>query len=203
MKRRICGVLALGMVLAVAFGLGGCKKKEPKLTNEASVSGTKNEPVWVTKCAAAFPDSGRGAFYGCGSMIAVENLQLQIQNANARARTDLAKTVDEYVSGFFKDYLDSAAIKAKAGKGLTELEEKKFISGISREVTEGALSEMRIVGHWRNPGDDTLFALARVGVDDVAKNMEIQMRRRVREINLDPAEAVRELDLRIVQKRWE
>ena len=185
-----------------AFGLAACNKKKPELANSGAFSNAGG-PAWVAKCGGAFPDAGKDAFYGCGSMIAVENLPLQVQSADARARTDLARNIDAFVADFFKDFLDSAGIKEKIGKGLAELEEKKFISGISKDVTESALAGALVVNHWRNPADDMLYSLDKVSFDNVSAGMEKQMRQHAKEINLDADDAVKELDLAVVKKRWE
>ena len=195
--------MALSLVLAMAFGLTACKKKEPKLTNDTSVSGTKKGPSWVTKCAGAFPDAGKDAFYGCGSMPMVENLQLQQVSAESRVRKDLALAIDSNVSKFFSEYMDSAAVKEQTRQtGMTGPELTEFVAGITREVTIDALSQEKIAGRWRSPRDGTLFVLSKVSSDDVAASMAAHLRERARQIGLPPDQAVTELALQLVQKRW-
>jgi len=184
--------------LTIAFGLAACKKNEPKLAN----AGAKQEPAWVSKCAAAFPDAGKGAFYGCGSMPVVENNELQKVSADSRARKDLAMKIDAYLVDFFKEFFDSAPVLDKSG-GITELKEKEFISDITREVTIEALAQARVAERWKSPKDGTLYSLDKLGFDHVAAGMEKQMRLRSRELNLAPNEAVKMLDLGVVKKSWE
>jgi hypothetical protein len=197
MKQRFFYVATFSLILMAVFGLVACNKKAPGLTT----AGASNEPAWVAKCAAAFPDAGKNAFYGCGSMPVVENRELQRVSAEARARKDLALKIDAYLADFLKEFLADAAIRDKMGV-VTELKKEEFISTLTREVTTDALSGARVVRHWRSPKDGTLFALDQVSFDIVAVNLEKQMRRRAGEINLDPREAVKLLDLRVVRKRW-
>ena len=206
MKKRFHSLVALAIILGVAFGIG-CQssKKEPKLTNQTSVSGAKNEPAWVTKCAGAFPDAGKDAFYGCGSESGITNPSLQTQTADSRARADLAKTLDTYVASFFKDYMSSASVMNKTSQdkkgGLTEAEEKQFVSSITKEVTEITLYGVQIQDHWRSPVDGSLYSLAKVSFDNVSQSMEKQMRQRAAEVRLEANDAVKELDDQLQKRR--
>jgi len=193
--------LLLGlMVVLVMVSLGACHKKT-KVTDKSSVSGTKQEPEWVTRCSGAFKDAGKDAFYGCGSANSIMNISLLQQTADSRARDDLAKTLDTYVASFFKDYMSSSAIKSQTDKGgLTELEEKQFVSSVSKNITEVTLYGAMIVDRWKAP-DGTLYSLCKVSFDNVAETMKKQMKERSKEVKLEADEAVKELDEQLKKRR--
>jgi len=197
--------LSLLMVSAIIFAIGcATGEKQEKVTDQSSVSGTKNEPAWVTRCAAAFPDAGKDAFYGCGSESGITNISLQTQTADSRARADLAKTLDTYVASFFKDYMSSASVMAKTNKdkkgGVSATEEKQFVSSITKEVTEITLSGVQVKDRWRSP-DGSLYSVVKVSFDNVAQSMEKQMRQRAAEVQLDANDAVKELDKQLEKRR--
>jgi outer membrane murein-binding lipoprotein Lpp len=206
MKKRFNRVTAMAVIWGVALGIGcaGTQKQE-KVTNETSVSGTKNEPAWVTSCAGAFKDAGKDAFYGCGSASGISNISLQIQTADNRARADLAKTLDTYVASFFKDYMQSASVMSKTNKdkkgGLTEAQEEQFVSSITKEITEMTLYGVQVQDHFRSPVDSTLFSLVKVSFDNVSQSMEKQMRQRAKDVKMDANDALKELDDQLQKRR--
>ena len=204
--KKIAGYMTVAMVVIIMLGFGcSSSKQEPKLTDQTSVSGTKNEPAWVTKCAGAFPDAGKDAFYGCGSASGISNPSLQTQTADERARADLAKTLDTYVANFFKDFMSSASVTDKTNKdkkgGLTQTEEQQFVSSITKEITEITLNGVQIQDRFRSPTDQTLYALAKVSFDNVSKSMEKQMKQRAAEVKMNADDAVKELDQQLEKRR--
>ena len=213
MKKIVDRLTVAAMVVTIILGLGYSFSVMAKTKKENSVSGAKNEPAWVTKCAGAFPDAGKDAFYGCGSATGISNPSLQMQTADERARADLAKTLDTYVANFFKDFMSSASVtdKTKTDKdkkdkkgnkgGLTETEEEQFVSSITKEITETTLNGVEISDHFRSPEDQTLFSLAKVSFDNMSKSMEKQMRQRAAEIKMDADDAVKEMDQQLEKRR--
>ncbi len=191
-------ILSTATIFILLLLLAGCSKKKPKLTNESSISGTKKEPEWVTKCAGAFKDAGKDAFYGCGAVSGIQNKALQIQTADARARADLAKAIDNYVASFFKDYLTSAGISQSAG--MDELEEKQFVESITKQITEISLYGVQIIDRWRAP-DGTLYSLARVSFDNVAQSMKKAMAERAKELKIEADKALEQLDQQLEKRR--
>ena len=205
MKKMASFLMVSAIIFTIALTIGCATTQKPeKVTNQSSVSGTKNEPAWVTRCAGAFPDAGKDAFYGCGSESGITNISLQTQTADSRAREDLAKTLDTYVASFFKDYMSSASIMAKTNKdkkgGVSATEEKQFVSSITKEVTEMTLYGVQVKDRWRSP-DGSLYCVVKVSFDDVAQSMEKQMRQRAQEVQLDANDAVKELDDQLQKRR--
>jgi len=196
MKKKF--YLAPVVILSSFLIFFACGKKRPKLTDQSSISGSKTEPAWVTRCAGAFEDAGKEAFYGCGVASGIENRALQIQTADARARADLARAIDTYIASFFKDYLSSAGLSQEAG--LTEIEEKQFIESITKEITEVSLYGVQILDRWRAP-DGTLYSLARVSFENVAQNMKKAMSERAKELKLEADRALEELDRQLEKRK--
>jgi len=195
MKAKKLAAIGFGIILLSSFS---CKKKEPKLTQGAGVSGSKNEPGWVARCAGAFPDAGKRAFYGCGAVSGIENEALRLQTADARARGDLEKAIEAYVAGFFKDFMKSPAVSGK--KDMTVLEESQLVETLSREITEITLYGVQITDRWTGP-DQTLYSLARVSFDILAQAMSKQIAERSGEFKMEANEAMEELDRQLEKRR--
>ena len=179
MKKTLGFLMVSAIIFTIALAIGcATTQKQEKVTDQSSVSGTKNEPAWVTRCAGAFPDAGKDAFYGCGEESGIQNVALQTQTADSRARADLAKTLDTYVASFFKDFMSSATISAKTNKdkkgGLSETEEKQFVSSITKEVTDMTLYGVQVKDRWRGP-DGSLYSVVKVSFDNVSQSMEKQI----------------------------
>jgi len=194
MKKIAVWLLALGLVVAVA-ACGG--KKEPEVTKQTSVSGAANEPEWITRGAGAFKDdtSGTLAFYGVGIAQNITNRALEVQTADTRARTDLARALDTYVANFMKDYMASAS-----ASDMSSSEEEQFVSSITKSITETTLVGSQIINHWRGP-DGTLYSLATLSFDDVANGMKREMKKRASELKMNADDAMKELDEQLDKRR--
>ncbi|OGP58846.1 MAG: hypothetical protein A2V67_19210 [Deltaproteobacteria bacterium RBG_13_61_14] len=194
MKKIVALLLALGLVVALAACGGG--KKEPEVTKQTSVSGAANEPAWITRGAGAFKeDTGGLAFYGVGIAQGIANRALEMQTADTRARTDLARALDTYVANFMKDYMASAV-----ASDMSSSEEEQFVSSITKSITETTLVGSQIINHWRGP-DGTLYSLAMLSFDDVANGMKREMKKRSAEIKMNADDAMKELDVQLQKRR--
>jgi hypothetical protein len=195
MKKTVALFLALGLVMALAACGGG--KKEPEVTKQTSVSGSANEPAWITRGAGAFKDDTSGvlAFYGVGIAQGIANRALEMQTADTRARTDLARALDTYVANFMKDYMASAV-----ASDMKSSEEEQFVSSITKSITETTLVGSQIINHWRGP-DGTLYSLAMLSFDDVANGMKREMKKRSAEIKMNADDAMKELDDQLQKRR--
>jgi hypothetical protein len=184
----------LAAVLCLALGASaGCNKKSPDLSGQKNRASVKNEPAWVARCGAAFSFAQKQELYGCGSD-RDKNQQFQLKSADEKARVDLARTIDNRVTGFFKDYLSAPAMKGN----LSEAEAQQFISSIARQVTEISLHGSQVFDRWRAP-DGTLYSISRVSFDEVEAAMRKQANERVNELKSDPQKAMDEFDRQLAK----
>ena len=193
MKKTVALFLALLLVAALA-ACGGAKK-EPEVTKQTSVSGSANEPAWVTRGAGAFQDDTGFAFYGVGVVQGIANKGLEVQTADSRARADLARALDTYVANFMKDYMASAV-----ASDMKSSEEEQFVSSITKSITEATLVGSQIVNHYRGP-DGTLYSLARLSFDQMESNMKQQIGKRSSEIKMNADQAMKELDEQLDKRK--
>ena len=95
--------LAFGVALLAAVGCG-----------RRTVSGPVAEkaPDWVSKGSGAFKDGGQSVFYGVGIAQGIRNRALSVTAADDRARAEVAKTMNSYVTVLTKDYMASTTAGA-------------------------------------------------------------------------------------------
>lgn len=124
-------------------------------------------PDWVNRGSGAFKDSGARVFYGVGAVSGVESPSLAMQSADQRARADIARQLDTFVTGLYRDYQTATAGVA----GRDSLEEQ-HIDDTLKNLTRISVHGARIIDHWRDPRTDTLYALARLDLDGVKSAVE-------------------------------
>ncbi|MFA6582684.1 MAG: hypothetical protein WCS77_00160 [Elusimicrobiaceae bacterium] len=175
MKKLMFSALVAMTVVFVA-GCGGGKKE---IASEPMVP---NAPEWVNKGTGAFTDAnGQKVFYGVGMVSGVRNRALAIQAADQRARSEIAKSLDNYVAVLTKDYMASTTA-GNMDKSSEEQDISTTLKGFTKFTLQGAV----IVDHWRDPSDGTVCSLAKLDMAAVqqtlndAKELDAKMRDFVR-----------------------
>jgi hypothetical protein len=137
-------------VLCVCLGIGilllmGCAEKEP-----APPAG----PAWINKGSGAFDvDKGR-VFYGVGVASGIKNRALLRSTADNRARAEIAKILETYVSVLAKDYMASTT----AGD-MSASSEEQHVEQALKTFTKTTIHGAQIIDRWRDPADGTQFSL--------------------------------------------
>ena len=111
-------------------------------------------PAWVNKGSGAFDVDKGKVFYGVGVASGIKNRALLRSTADNRARAEIAKILETYVAVLAKDYMASTTagdMKASSEEQHVEQALKTF----SKTTLHGA----RIIDHWRDPADGSLFSL--------------------------------------------
>jgi hypothetical protein len=140
--KSVCVLVALGMLFAI-----GCGKKEPA----PPIAG----PAWTYKGSGAFDDEKKGkVFYGVGIASGIKNKALLFNTADNRARAEVAKVLETYVASLAKDYMASTT----AGD-MSASSEEQHVEQALKSFTKTTLHGARVIDHWIDPGDGTLFAL--------------------------------------------
>ena len=165
-------------ILCVFLGVGilffmGCAAREP-----APPAG----PAWVNKGSGAFDMDKGKVFYGVGVASGIKNRALLISTADNRARAEIAKILETYVAVLAKDYMASTT----AGD-MSASSEEQHVEMALKTFTKMTLHGARIIDHWRDPADGSLFALCELdlfafkGALDEYKELDAKVRDYVRE----------------------
>jgi hypothetical protein len=150
-------VMLLAFLVLTAL-VAGCSGKHKM------VSGA---PDWVNRGSGAFKDSGSRVFYGVGAVSGIESRSLAMQSADQRARADIARQLDTFVTGLYRDYQTSTA--AASGKDPVE---EQHVDDTLKNLTRISVHGARVIDHWRDPRSDTLYALARLDLEGIKATVE-------------------------------
>jgi len=144
MKRKavkgLCVLVAMGI-----FFFMGCAAKQP-----AAPAG----PAWVNKGSGAFDVDKGKVFYGVGIASGIKNRALLRSTADNRARAEIAKILETYVAVLAKDYMASTT----AGD-MSASSEEQHVEQALKTFSKTTLHGARIIDHWRDPADGSLFSL--------------------------------------------
>jgi hypothetical protein len=146
----------LTMVLTLVFLaalLPGCSGKH-KLVAEA--------PDWVNRGSGAFKDQGSRIFYGVGAASGISSQPLAVQAADQRARADIARQLDTFVTGLFRDYQTSTL--AVPGKAPVEAQ---HVDDSLKNLTRISVHGAKVIDHWRDPKTNTIYSLVRLDLEGI------------------------------------
>ena len=125
-------------------------------------------PNWVLRGGGAFTDASGKAFYGVGSATGIKNYSLQRTVADDRARGDLAKVFEFYVSSLTKGYQASTT----AGDFKSSNEEQNAEVAL-KVVVSSTLRGVTIIDHFEIPERREFLSLARLDYDAFEHNIEV------------------------------
>ena len=148
--------------LLTAVLLFGCTSTPEKTR---VIVGDYQPPDWVNKGSGAFKDTNEKVFYGVGLADGMQNLSLQRTTADDRAIANLATQINSVVKRLKKDYESITA----AGKDSIEREN---VDNAMKLLVNQTVSGARIIDHWEHPGKNVLYALARVELSTLQKQIE-------------------------------
>ena len=95
----------------------------------------------------------------------MQNLSLQRTTADDRAIANVATQIKSVVKRLKKDYESITA----AGKDSTEREN---VDNAMKLLVNQTVSGAKIIDHWEHPGKNVLYALARVELTNLQKQIE-------------------------------
>ncbi len=131
----------------------------------------KAEPDWIMIGGGAFKDSGQQVFYGVGAINGVRNKPLARTAAQNRARAQITKTFETYTASLMKDYAAStsggAAIRVESATS-----EEQHIEQAVKTFSAATLSGVMIIDHWTDPSDGTMYALAKLDLDNFKNSVD-------------------------------
>lgn len=124
-------------------------------------------PDWVLKGSGAYSDEKGKAFFGVGSATGIKNYSLQRTIADDRARGDLAKVFEFYVTSLTKGYQASTT----SGDFKTSNEEQNAEVAL-KVVVHSTLRGVTIIEHFEIPERREFLSLARLDYDAFKQNVE-------------------------------
>ncbi len=167
-KAAVIGVTALLLV--------SCAGAKPK-PGEA--------PLWVNNGSGAFNKEGKPAFYGVGAITGVRNSPLAKTAAQNRARAEITKIFETYTASLMKDYAASTTGGAAVSRESATLEEQHIEQAV-KTFSAATLSGVQIVDHWTDPSDGTLYALAKLDVENFKNSLD-----KIKELSAEVRDFVR------------
>ncbi|HWE25371.1 MAG TPA: hypothetical protein VG496_15645 [Myxococcales bacterium] len=156
--KKIVGMVAAGAAFVACGG-----EKKPEMSNQVLHA---NAPDWVNRGSGAFGGEKGKIFYGVGIASHIPNASLRRSTADARARSEITKTLDTYVAVLNKDYQSSTT----AGD-MSASNDEQHVQQTLKTYSQMELSGAIIVDHWVD-NDGTEFALAQLEMDTFKSNLE-------------------------------
>ena len=154
------------IILSVLF-LGTACSSIPTIPDAPKALAEYDPPTWVLNGGGAFTDMKGKAFYGVGSATGIKNYSLQRTIADDRARGDLAKVFEVYITSLTKDY----QAHTTAGSFENSSEEQNTEVALKIVVSQ-SLRGVGIVDHFEIPERREFLALARLDYDAFKQNLE-------------------------------
>ena len=154
------------MIFTMLFLSTACSSV-PTIPDAPKALAEYEAPDWVLKGGGAFTDAGGKAFYGVGSATGIKNYSLQRTVADDRARGDLAKVFQVYMTSLTKDYqahTTAGNFENSSEEQNAEVALKVVVSQVMRGVV--------IIDHFEIPERREFLSLARLDYNAFEKNVE-------------------------------
>lgn len=153
--------IVLSVMAAAAFM--ACGGSKPEMSNQILHAGA---PDWVNKGSGAFGGEKGRVFYGVGISGGIKNPAMRRSSSDSRARAEIAKTLDTYVSVLNKDYMASTT----AGD-MSASSEEQHVSQALKTYSQMQLSGVVIVDHFV-ANDGTEYSLAQLDMAAFKDSMD-------------------------------
>lgn len=126
-------------------------------------------PDWVTRGSVV--DARENALYAVGAKAAIRNQALLRAAADNQARAELVKLFQLFSATVMKDYAKSIAAGSDP-TSITAATDEPSVGAAVKAFSAAALSSVTIVTHWIDPREGTLYARARLDLDDFSKKID-------------------------------
>ena len=155
------------MIFTMLFLSTACSSV-PVIPDAPKALADYDAPDWVLKGSGAYSDAKGKAFFGVGSATGIKNYSLQRTIADDRARGDLAKVFEFYVTSLTKDYQASTT----TGDFSSSNEEQNAEVAL-KVVVHSTLRGVTIIEHFEIPERREFLSLARLDYDAFKQNVEL------------------------------
>lgn len=154
--RAIPRVIQLAALAAATLLLAACASH----TAVPSDLGIENAPDWVNQGGQALDNHNGRLIHGIGTARPMNDLSLQMSTADERARAQVARVLSSFLQVASQDYAASAGLA-------DERHNQASVSRSIEDVTHQNVSGARIIAHWRNAKNDSLWSLAELDLQQV------------------------------------
>ena len=154
------------MIILMIF-VGAACSSIPKIPEPPKALVEYSPPKWVLLGGGAWEDSKGKAFYGVGSATGIKNYSLQRTVADDRARGDLGKVFEVYMTSLTKDY----QAHTTAGNFDNSTEEQNAETALKVVVSQ-TMRGVVIIDHFEIPERREFLSLARLDYDAFQGNVE-------------------------------
>jgi hypothetical protein len=158
MKKSIITIVTL--IVSVML-LIGCSSKT-SVESDLNISGA---PDWVNEGNQMLGDEDGRLFHGIGSAPSMGDFSLQKNTADDRARAEVARIFNSYLSIASNDY------SASANQGNQQVNEQ----AVSRQIdnmTQINLSGVKIIARWQDDDTNSIWSLAELDLDHVQQTLD-------------------------------
>ena len=196
----VLAALLLGVATLAACGGKDRGPEEPPRPGSTFQAELEGAPDWVLQSCEAYYDDATDVICGVGSVAGTRNISLARSTAQARGRTEIARTLNTRVESMLRDY--QATVTGGSAFG-TAADDEQFIQDVSRQITDTAVPGARLVDTWvSNTGTMwVLMALDLEQFESALGRME-QLDARVREaVEQRAMEAFGDLDEALERRR--
>lgn len=151
--------IALCMTLLL-FGVAACSTtptaKTPETPAEVMLYQASSAPDWVNRsCEQHWDDEDEARICSVGVVTGTKNPGLARSAAIARARAEMARSLETKVQALLKDYQASSTGGEKFAKLASD---EQFITDTSKQITNTSLSGTKFENSWVAP-DGTYYAM--------------------------------------------
>lgn len=161
--------LKTGLVFILALLILGCSSK----TMVESDLGMSHAPDWVNEGTQYLNDKDGRLFHGVGQSPALGDNSLQISTADNRARAEVARILSSFMDIVSNDYTEAS------GSGKDAISQQA-VSRQIKNLTKVNLTGIKIIGHWKNKKDGSIFSIAELDMNHMKNTLTS-----VKEMNQD------------------
>ena len=122
--------------------------------------GIKGAPDWVNKGTQVTDDKSGHLIHGVAMAQAMNDPSLQTSVADDRARAEVARVLNSFMHVVSQDFSSSS------GSGQDQMNAQS-VSRQIQSITDQNLSGVRILTHWPNPKDGSIWAIAQLDLNQV------------------------------------
>jgi hypothetical protein len=161
MKRML--LIAVGVLLLAGLALAaGCASAQKPMA-QAFDDELAGAPNWVKIGGNAYKKDHKDApaIYGVGSITGTKNISLARTGATARARTELARSLETHVKAMIADYQRTTTGGEEFGKAAADEQDLK---DVAKQVTDQTLAGTELVDTWISK-NSTFYALVSLDVE--------------------------------------
>ncbi len=158
-RRQTQGLLFFAILLIF---LAGCSSK----TMVESDLHIKGAPDWVNEGTQMLKDKNGRLFHGVGSATPMGDESLQKSTADDRARAELARILNSYLTVASNDYSTSAS---SGGEVVHEQSVTREIENLSRVNLTGS----KIIGRWRDKKSGDIYSIAELDMKHMKQTLEL------------------------------